>query len=117
MKATVKQIAKVCHNVNSAFCQSIGDHSQPTWKESPEWMKVSAIHGVEFHLQNPDVTPEQSHQEWSRNKIKEGWKHGLVKNPETKEHPCLVPYVMLPLEQRTKDYLFKAVVDSMRPKQ
>jgi hypothetical protein len=36
-----------------------------------------------------------------------------VKNPDAKEHPCFVPYDELPAEQRTKDYLFQAVVRAL----
>lgn len=108
-----EQIAKVCHNVNRAYCRSIGDYSQPTWKEAPDWQKESAINGVDFHMSN-DVSPEQSHENWMKVKLEDGWVYGDVKDPDKKEHPCMVPYEELPVEQRTKDYLFKAVVDSFK---
>ncbi|CDQ41843.1 hypothetical protein [Virgibacillus salexigens] len=60
------QIAELCHNVNKAYCESIGDLSQPKWEDAPD-----------------------------------------------KTHPCLVPYNELPVEQKTKDYLFKAVIDTV----
>lgn len=113
MVIDVTEIAKICHNVNRAYCESIGDNSQPTWEEAPEWQRNSAIDGVRFHLGN-EVTPEDSHSNWCKQKIEDGWVYGEVKDPELKEHPCLVPYRQLPPEQRTKDYLFKAVVDSIK---
>lgn len=108
-----EQVAKVCHEVNKAYCESIGDDTQPSWKSAPEWQKESAINGVEFHMKN-DVTPEQSHENWMKDKKEDGWVYGEVKNPEKKEHHCMVDYNELPKEQRTKDYLFKAVVDSFK---
>lgn len=63
-----EQIAKTCHEVNKAYCESIGDNSQPDWKGAPEWQKNSAINGVDFHISN-DVTPEQSHQNWMKDKL------------------------------------------------
>jgi hypothetical protein len=39
--------------------------------------------------------------------------HGPVKNEETKEHPCFVPYVDLSDVQRAKDSLFVATVRAM----
>ena len=36
-----------------------------------------------------------------------------VKDAERKEHPCCVPYDALPVEQKTKDYLFRAVVHAL----
>ena len=103
-------IAMICHGINAAYCQSLGDNSQPTWEDAPEWQKQSAIVGVEMHLANPDATPEQSHQSWYKQKEAEGWKYGEVKDPELKEHPCFLPYEELPQEQKAKDYLFRAVV-------
>lgn len=106
----VKDIAQVCHEVNRAYCESIGDMSQPTWEDAPEWQKSSAINGVKFHIDNPGSPPSASHDSWLKQKEEEGWKYGPVKNPETKEHPCFVPYEELPLSQRSKDYLFSAIV-------
>lgn len=36
-----------------------------------------------------------------------------MKNAETKEHPCFVPYEELPPEQQAKDHLFKEIVGSL----
>mgnify|MGYP001036395031 CR=1 FL=1 len=119
MLDNVELIAKVCHQVNKAYCESIGDYSQPDWDDAPKWQKDSAMNGVEFHMKNQDrsVTPEQSHENWMKEKLKEGWVYGNVKDVEKKTHPCLVPYDQLPLYQRTKDSLFKAVVDSFMDSQ
>jgi len=106
-------IAKICHNVNRAYCESIGDHSQPHWDVAPDWQKESAVDGVEFHLAN-EVSPEQSHENWMEHKEKDGWSYGDVKDAVKKTHPCMLPYDELPVEQRTKDHLFKAIVDSFK---
>lgn len=107
-------IAKVAHEINKTYCLSIGDSSQLTWDDSQEWQKDSAINGVEFHLKNPDASPASSHNSWLKEKQESGWKYGLVKDVSKKEHPCFVAYDDLPYEQRTKDYLFKQVVDSLK---
>lgn len=110
---TPEQIAKVAHEVNRAYCEALGDSSQLAWDDAPEWQKSSAINGVNFHLANPDAGPDHSHNEWLREKRAAGWKYGPVKNAETKEHPCFVPYEKLPTEQKAKDYLFRALVHSL----
>lgn len=110
---TLTIIARACHEVNRAYCASIGDNSQPAWADAPEWQRVSAINGVKFSIANPDASPSASHDSWSAEKVAAGWVYGPVKDPEAKQHPCLVPYDELPLEQRTKDYLFQAVVRSL----
>jgi hypothetical protein len=108
-----KLIAKICHNVNKAYCESQNDFSQPEWEDAPEWQKTSAMNGVEYHLDN-DVTPEMSHENWLKQKLDEGWVYGREKNPELKTHPCIMRYDQLPKFQRTKDKLFKSVVDSFK---
>lgn len=106
-------IAKACHEVNRAYCRSIGDESQLPWDEAPDWQKESAVDGVLFHLKNRDAGPEGSHKNWMAHKEREGWVYGPVKDVEKKEHPCMVPYPELPKEQRVKDDLFVAVVHAL----
>lgn len=103
-------IAMMCHAINAAYCQSMGDDSQPTWDDAPDWQRNSAIAVVEMHLANPDATPEQSHESWYKVKEAEGWKYAEVKDMEKKEHPCFLPYEELPDEQKAKDYLFRTTV-------
>lgn len=110
----VEEIAKVCHEVNKAYCEALGDMSQQSWEEAPEWQKSSAINGVEFHLANPTAGPDSSHVSWMNQKTEEGWKYGPVKDVEKKEHPCYVPYDQLPTEQKAKDYLFRQIVHSLK---
>lgn len=110
----VELIAEVCHEANRVYCKSIGDNSQTTWDNAPEWQRKSAITGVQYHLDNPNSKPEDSHNSWLREKEADGWKYGPVKNVETKEHPCYVPYSELPVEQQKKDALFIAVVRSFK---
>jgi hypothetical protein len=111
---TKENIAQVAHELNKAYCEATGDNSQPSWEEAPEWQKSSAINGVDMHLKNPNATPEDSHKSWMAQKTEEGWKYGAVKNPETKEHPCFVPYNELPESQRAKDYIFRQAIHSLK---
>ena len=108
------RIAKVCHEANKAFCEGMGDYSQPSWDEAPRWQRESAYIGVKHKLDNPESTPEDSHKCWMATKLADGWKWGEVKDPEKKEHPCMVPYEKLPREQQAKDHLFTAIVDALR---
>lgn len=108
-----KKIAKVCHEVNRAYCQSLGDNSQPPWEDAPEWMKKSALDGVMLHKIYPDTTPEQSHENWMKKKREDGWVYGKVKDASKKIHPCMVPYRMLPSQQKAKDYIFTAIVQQL----
>lgn len=110
---TVEEIARVAHQVNRAYCQAIGDNSQPVWEDAPDWQRKSAVNGVISTLVNPDATPEDSHNSWLAEKRADGWSWGPKKDPEKKEHPCFIEYTRLPADQRVNDHLFQAVVRSL----
>lgn len=107
-------IAIACHEANRAWCMSQGDYSQKHWEEAEDWQRESALKGVEFRLNNPDAKEDAQHNAWMEDKISQGWKYGVVKNAETKEHPCIVPFNELPLFQQKKDKLFCAIVDALK---
>lgn len=102
--------ARATHEANRILCESQGDNSQVPWEQAPDWQKNAAIIGAGLIKNDPSTTPEQSHQSWLRVKEVGGWKYGLVKDPEKKEHPCFIPYNQLPANQRLKDELFGIVV-------
>ena len=106
-------IAKVCHEVNRAYCQAIGDNSQSSWDDAPDWQRQSAINGVNFHKANPNAGPDHSHNSWFEEKRADGWKYGPHKDPEAKEHPCFLAYDELPTEQKAKDYIFRAICHAL----
>ena len=112
-KLTNEEIARTAHEANRAYCAAIGDNSQPQWDDAPEWQRQSAITGVDFLQKNPAAPPSASHDSWLAEKRRDGWTWGAVKNPDTKEHPCFVPYDDLPTEQKAKDYIFGAVVKTL----
>jgi hypothetical protein len=108
------EIARVCHEANRAYCLTIGDGSQYSWADAPQWQVDSAVKGVEFCLANPDAPPSANHDSWYKQKEADGWVYGEAKNAEKKTHPCMVPYEKLPAEQQKKDALFKAIVAALR---
>ena len=107
---TIGLIAEYAHEANRIYCESIGDTSQRHWAEAPQWQKDSAVAGVKMHIDNPDATPEDSHESWSAHKIADGWTYGDVKDEVTKTHPCLVSYGELPENQRIKDTVYSCLV-------
>lgn len=105
----IESAARIAHEVNRAYCNALGDASQPDWNDAPTWQKESAKIGMRMHAANPEATAEDSHKAWMAVKESEGWVYGEHKDPVKKTHPCMLPYRELPREQRIKDYLFKAV--------
>lgn len=106
-------IAELAHEMNRTYCESIGDKSQVAWDNAPEWQKESARLGVMSMIDNPDMTPEQSHEGWLAEKEAKGWVYGPTKNAIQKTHPCMVPYKKLSKRQRMKDLIFVTTVRTM----
>ena len=113
-KDAILCIAKVCHQANKAWCETVGDNSQKDWAEAEQWQRDSAIKGVEFKLANPSAGKDAQHNAWMADKINDGWVFGEVKDAEKKTHPCIVPFEQLPEFQQKKDALFCAIVDALK---
>lgn len=109
----IRDVARLCHELNRAYCERLGDYTQQPWDACPDWQKDSAVAGVNAAVEG--ATAEQLHQSWLDHKASEGWVYGEVKDPEAKTHPCMVPYAELPREQQVKDHLFRAAVQAMKP--
>lgn len=107
----IEGCARAAHEANRAYCLAIGDTSQPAWDAAPAWQRMSAIVGVEGVLAGNG--PRESHASWLAEKQSTGWIWGPAKDPERREHPCMVPYDELPPEQRAKDRIFVDVVTSV----
>lgn len=109
----IKALAEVCHEVNAAYCRGIGDDSQKSWHDAPDWQKASAEMGVKALLES-NLSAEQMHSLWWEQKRRTGWTHGAVKDEVEKTHPCMVPYEDLDLKDQVKDHLFRAVVRTIQ---
>lgn len=108
----IEVVARVCHEANRAYCTYLEDFSQVPWDLAPDWQKSSCIDGVKFRINNSAAPAKASHENWSKHKVADGWKYGPVKDPEKKEHPCLVPFEELPFEQQVKDHMFLHIVNA-----
>ncbi len=108
--SVVELAARIAHEINKLYRAALGDLSQPSWFDAPQWQKDSAVSGVAAIKKDPTRSPSASHESWLKQKQDEGWKYGPVKDPEKKEHPCFVSYDQLPSEQKAKDHIFTSVV-------
>ena len=106
----IENIAMVCHEVNRAYCAALGDDSQQSWGNCPQWQRESAKIGVALHMAKPEAGPAASHESWLAEKERDGWKYGEVKDANAKTHPCFMPFKDLPREQQAKDFIFRAIV-------
>jgi hypothetical protein len=109
-KLQIATIARICHEANRVWCESLGDNSQRPWDQAEDWQRQSAVDGVQFALMNPEAPASAQHEAWLKAKKLDGWKWGRVKDAVKKDHPCLVPYHLLPADQKLKDFLFRGIV-------
>lgn len=64
----IENIAIVAHEANRAYYMTLGDNSQPPWKDAPDWQKDSAISDVDSIEGGVVTGPEDSHKSWLRKK-------------------------------------------------
>ena len=107
---SITEIAKIAHEANRAYCETLGDYSQDRWSGAAPWQTNSAIDGVRAIEKGVVTRPEQSHENWLKHKEEEGWLYGPEKDVANKFHPCMVPFKELSHEQQMKDFLFFSVV-------
>lgn len=109
----VVAIAKVCHQANKAWCESVKDFSLVDWEQTSEEDRMTCIKAVEDIMDNPYMTAEDVHNVWLKHKLDSGWKYGPVKDAGKKEHPCIVAYKDLDEHQKSKDILIRNIVISL----
>ena len=105
----IDHIARLAHEANEAYCRSIGDPIS-TWDEASDGIRGSARDGVFAVLRGHVNSPGDAHRNWLSFKAVDGWSYGPVKDEAKKEHPCFLPFDVLPPAQQFKDVLFLTVV-------
>lgn len=110
----IETIAEACHEVNRVLCRyAQPDLPWPPWDQAPDWQVDATKQGVLFNLECPLASPGLVHEEWVKDKKRNGWVWGPIKDPHKKTHPHLVPFDDLPVEEQAKDVIFRATVHAV----
>ena len=54
-------------------------------------------------LELTEKLAENTHENWSKGRMEEGWVFGPVRDDEKKTTPCLIPYAELPENEKEYD--------------
>jgi hypothetical protein len=72
--------------------------TEPPSRAGPSPDEIRAY--LEFHVER---LAEEEHRGWMEERLASGWRYGANRDNERKQHPLLVDYNKLPLEQKGKD--------------
>ena len=63
-------------------------------------------------LELTELLAKNIHEVWASQRLSAGWKYGIERNDELKEHPSLVPYEELP--ESEKEYDRNTAMETLR---
>jgi len=116
MNSTFKdeEIAEVAHNINASFRLVAAEYAQ-FWRELPPeaWERVDSLRQVKLLRENPDLSPQQEHEAWMRERIQHGWSWGAERNADRKQNPLLVEWDELPGAYRARSIASFQVIRTM----
>jgi hypothetical protein len=69
----------------------------------PEPMDTSAVQLTADLLELTELLARNAHETWARQRLADGWRYGSQRDDARKEHPCLVPYELLPESEKEYD--------------
>ena len=78
----------------------------------PQSLDTSHIELSSDLLELTELLAKNTHEVWAKQRLSEGWKYGVTRNDERKEHPCLVAYEDLP--ESEKEYDRKTAMETVK---
>ena len=78
----------------------------------PRTIDTSHVHFTPDLEELIERLAENNHDHWAQKRIDEGWRYGVKRNDDAKEHPDLVPYDRLP--ESEKEYDRRTVIETLK---
>jgi hypothetical protein len=63
-------------------------------------------------VQLTELLAKNAHENWSKQRMSDGWRYGPKRDDVKKENPCLVPYEQLP--ESEKEYDRKTAMETLK---
>ena len=108
--AQIEAIAHTVHEAMRAWIAAHGQDAPANWESAPDWMRKSSRESVRFVINNPSASVSAQHDQWVRQKERDGWTLGAVKDDTRKTHPMMIPFADLPEFEKRKDAIVKSLV-------
>lgn len=109
----VETVAAIAIDLNCCYCDMVaGNQSSTTvpWEQMSEDARNGMMNIVKKFIENPARSGKESHDRWMESRLSDGWKYGPVASAALKEHPNLVPWSELSVEEQFKDTIFQTCV-------
>ena len=72
-------------------------------KYNPQPLDTSKVNLSAELLEVTELLAKNTHEVWAAKRLANGWKQGVERSDERKEHPCLVPYEELSESEKEYD--------------
>lgn len=104
--------AILMHETYRTYQRKKGATEVPTWSDLPKEEQEETRESVRILVSDPDMTGENFHALWVKNRIDRGWAYGPVYNAENKTHPLMCPYEEVSPTARSRGDVFLAMVQT-----
>lgn len=110
-------VAEVCHEAHRTWQRVLGQSPNRPWATITERMRHDTVTSVWNILHDTFEGPEEMHDTWISEMLRDGWKFDQRKSVSRKKHPCLLPWSELEPEERLKGQMFWNIAKTLLVKE